>query len=195
MATQPRQLFFFVEVNHITKGTQLFRTFNFAGETGVPWQSSSIGQYKSTHWQAIDICPAVAWLDVGDQVEVIISTAGCAGMADIRYVYVGFPARPDHAALIFVTATLTGNMRFAPDAGRHSELEPRLQWQRTVNYNYYYSNGGDAPRRILRWSSRPRRTGSRRRTKRVVTKYQQQNLRRDPSFLTRGRTHCIYFRA
>ncbi len=56
----------------------MFRTFNFAGETGVPWQSSSVGQYKFTNWQAIDIGPGSGVLDVGDQVEVIISTAGCA---------------------------------------------------------------------------------------------------------------------
>ena len=132
----PRQPFFFVEVKNLTKGTQLFYTFNFAGETGVPWQQGSVGQYKYTHWQAIDIGPGAGVLDVGDQVEVIISSAGCADGGHAGYVYVdsgqGLTTLPGP----FVTAT-------GPQYAVRSSSGPVVE--RTVAYNYHYSNTGDAP--------------------------------------------------
>lgn len=139
----PRQPFFFVEVKNLTKGTQLFRTFNFAGETGVPWVGG-VGNYKYTNWQAIDIGPGAGVLDVGDQVEVIISTAGCADGGHQGYVYVdsgqGLTTLPGP----FVTAT-GPQYSVRSDVGADAPSNSPSAGQRTVTYDYRYNNGGDAP--------------------------------------------------
>ena len=185
----PRQPFFFVEVKNITKGTQLFRTFNFAGETGVPWQNSSVGQYKFTNWQAIDIGPGAGVLDVGDKVEVIISTAGCADGGHSGYVYVdsgqGLTTLPGP----FVTAT-GPEYAVRSDPGTDTPSGTPPAGQRTVNYKYHYSNGGDAPivnSQVVISSPQDQQTKS----NNNVTKYQQ-NLRVDPSSLPAGCSIASY---
>ena len=72
-----RQPFFFVEVTNVTKGsTQLFNTFNYSNQTGIPWQS--FGAYQFTNWQGFDIAPGNGRLDVGDQVRLKIYVSNCA---------------------------------------------------------------------------------------------------------------------
>ena len=72
-----RQPFFFVEVINLTKGnTQLFNTFNYSNQTGIPWQS--FGDYQFTNWQGFDIAPGNGRLDVGDQVRLKIYVSNCA---------------------------------------------------------------------------------------------------------------------
>ena len=175
----PRQPFFFVEVKNKTKGTQLFRTFNFAGETGVPWQGG-VGDYKFTNWQAIDIGPGAGVLDVGDEVEVIISTAGCADGGHAGYVYVdsgqGLTTLPGP----FVTAT-GPEYAVRSDVGADTPSMAPPAGQRTITYNYHYSNGGDAPMvnsQVVISSPQDQQT----KTGNTVTKYQQ-NLRVDPTSL------------
>jgi len=181
----PRQPFFFVEVINKTKGTQLFRTFNFAGETGVPWQKG-VGDYKYTNWQAIDIGPGAGVLDVDDEVEVIISTAGCADGGHAGYLYVdsgqGLTTLPGP----FVTAT---GPQFAvrSDVGADTPSGSPPAGQRTITYNYHYSNGGDAPMvnsEVVISSPQDQQT----KTGTTINKYQQ-NLRLDPTSLPTG---CTY---
>jgi len=72
-----RQPFFFVEVINLTKGnTQLFHTFNYSNQAGIPWQS--FGAYQFTNWQGFDIAPGNGRLDVGDQVLLKVYVANCA---------------------------------------------------------------------------------------------------------------------
>ncbi|WP_241045844.1 OmpA family protein [Pseudoxanthomonas sp. LH2527] len=72
-----RQPFFFVEVINLTKGsTQLFHTFNYSNQAGIPWQS--FGAYQFTNWQGFDIAPGNGRLDVGDQVMLKVYVANCA---------------------------------------------------------------------------------------------------------------------
>ena len=127
-----QQPYFFVEVKNLTKGTQMFHTFNFANQTGVAWQS--VGNYQFTNWQAVDVAPGDGLLDVGDQVEVIIVSGGCGQGGHGGLVYVdsgqGLTTLPGP----FVTAKAPEYV-VASDAGT----------TRTVNYDYHYSNGGDAP--------------------------------------------------
>lgn len=80
------QAYFFVEVTNLTKGTQMFQTFNFANQPGVPWQT--IGGYQYTGWQAIDVAPGNGFLDVGDQVRIEIIAAGCSQGGHSGEVYV-----------------------------------------------------------------------------------------------------------
>jgi len=129
-----QQPYFFVEVKNRTKGTQLFHTFNFANQTGVAWQS--VGSYQFTSWQAVDIAPGQGVLDIGDDVEVIIVSGGCGQGGHGALVYAdsgqGLTTLPGP----FVSAT-------GPQYAVPSDASPVTQ--RTVTYNYHYSNGGDAP--------------------------------------------------
>ena len=72
----PRQPYFFVEVYNETKGTQLFNTFNFSNQSGIPWQEN--GGYKYTDWQGFDISPGNGLLDVDDKVTMRVYVANCA---------------------------------------------------------------------------------------------------------------------
>lgn len=129
-----QQPYFFVEIKNLTKGTQLFHTFNFANQTGVAWQA--VGAYQFTNWQAIDVAPGDGVLDVGDQVEVIIVSGGCGQSGHGGLVYVDSGQGLNTLPGPFVTAT-------APQYVVRSDAAPVVQ--RTVDYNYHYSNGGDAP--------------------------------------------------
>lgn len=121
------QPYFFVEVRNVTKGTQLFQTFNFSNQSGVPWQS--VGSYQYTNWQAIDVGPGPGVLDVGDVVEVIVVASGCGPSGHEGHVYMdsgqGLTTLPGP----FVTAT---GPQYAVAAG-------------SITYNYRYNNGGSAP--------------------------------------------------
>jgi hypothetical protein len=75
------QPYFWVQLMNVTTGTQLFHTFNFANQTGVPWKTDPApgGQpVQYTDWQAFDIAPGPAQLAVGDQVEMLVVASGCA---------------------------------------------------------------------------------------------------------------------
>lgn len=121
------QPYFFIEVRNLTKGTQLFQTFNFSNQSGVPWQT--VGGYQYTTWQAIDIGPGPGVLDVGDQVSVTIVASGCGPSGHEGHIYVdsgqGLTTLPGP----FVTAT---GPQYTTTGG-------------TVTYNYHYNNGGTAP--------------------------------------------------
>jgi len=71
------QPFFFIEVRNITKGDrQIFTTFNFSTQSGIPW--TKVGSYRSTNWQGFDISPGNGQLDPGDQVLLRVVAANCS---------------------------------------------------------------------------------------------------------------------
>ena len=180
-----QQPYVFVEVKNITKGTQLFYTFNFANQTGVAWQA--VGSYQFTNWQALDVSPGAGVLDVGDQVEVIIVSGGCGQSGHGGLVYVdsgqGLTTLPGP----FVTATAPEYV-VRSDAGADTPATPPATppaGQRTVTYNYHYSNGGDAPMPSSQVVLRsPQDQDLRNARGGVVSR--QQNLRVDPGSLPAG---------
>ncbi len=137
-----QQPYFFVEVKNLTKGTQLFYTFNFANQTGVAWQA--VGSYQFTNWQAVDVAPGAGLLDVGDQVEVVIVSGGCGQGGHGGLVYVdsgkGLTTLPGP----FVTARAPEYI-VRSDTGANTPGNPPPAGQRTVTFTYQYRNGGDAP--------------------------------------------------
>lgn len=167
-----QQPYFFVEVKNVTKGTQLFYTFNFANQTGVAWQA--VGSYQFTNWQAVDVAPGAGVLDVGDQVEVIIVSGGCGQSGHGGLVYVdsgqGLTTLPGP----FVTAT-------APEYVVRSDPSPGVQ--RTVEYDYHYSNGGDAPMTNSQVIVRSPQDQDERNPSTGAVINRQQNLRVDPGSL------------
>lgn len=124
-ATQ--QPYFFVEVTNVTKGTQIFHTFNFSGQSGVPWVT--VGGYQYTNWQAIDIAPGAGVLDVGDQVKVKIIGAGCGQSGHEGHVYVDSGPALTTLPGPYVYAT---GPQYTTAGG-------------TVTYTYTYGNSGTSP--------------------------------------------------
>jgi len=122
------QPYFFVEVTNVTKGgAQLFYTFNFSNQTGVPWVT--VGGYQYTDWQAIDIAPGAGVLDVGDQVNVRIVASGCGPTGHEGHIYV------DSGAAL---TTLPGPYIKA-SAPQYTSVGS------TITYTYTYGNSGTAP--------------------------------------------------
>ncbi len=79
------QPYFFIEISKVGGGS-LYHTFNFAGESGVPW--STAGGYTYTDWQAFDIAldPGVA--GPGDTIKIKMIAAGCEPSAHAAALYV-----------------------------------------------------------------------------------------------------------
>lgn len=123
---QDQQPYFFVEVRNVTKGTQLFHTFNFSGQVGVPWVT--VGGYQYTDWQAIDIAPGAGALDVGDQVSIKIIAAGCGQSGHEGHVYVD--SGPTGTFLPGMIVAATG----PATAGSGTD----------ITYTYTYQNAGTA---------------------------------------------------
>ncbi|MDP2252948.1 MAG: hypothetical protein Q8J60_02090, partial [Thiobacillus sp.] len=122
-----QQPYFFVEVTNVTKGTQIFHTFNFSGQTGVPWVT--VGGYQYTNWQAIDIAPGAGLLDVGDQIKVKIIGAGCGQSGHEGHVYVDSGPALTTLPGPYVYAT---GPQYTTAGG-------------TVTYTYTYGNSGTSP--------------------------------------------------
>lgn len=122
-----QQPYFFVEVTNVTKGTQLFHTFNFSGQSGVPW--TTVGGYQYTNWQAIDIAPGAGVLDVGDQVKVKIIAAGCGQSGHEGHIYV------DSGPAL---TTLPGPYVYA-NGPQYTTAGG------TITYTYTYGNSGETP--------------------------------------------------
>src|SRR5439155_1662812 len=68
-----QQPYFYVELLNLTRGTTLYTGFNTAGQTGVPWHTTtSIATGNATQWldwALVDIAPAGSALSAGDQVQ------------------------------------------------------------------------------------------------------------------------------
>ncbi len=123
-----QQPYFFVEVTNVTKGTQLFQTFNFSGQHGVPW-INGVGSWQYTQWQAIDIAPGPGVLDVGDQVKVEIYASRCGQTGHAGHVYV------DSGPAL---TTLPGPYIYATAPQYASAGGP-------LTYTYTFGNTGESP--------------------------------------------------
>ena len=121
------QPYFFVEVYNITKNKQLFYTFNFSGQSGVPWQT--VGGFQYTNWQTIDIAPGAGVLDVGDQVKVTVIAAGCSQSGHSGHIYVDSGA----------------GLTNLPGPGIKADAPEFAAAGSSVAYTYSYSNQGDVP--------------------------------------------------
>ncbi len=96
--TSVQQPYFWVTIKNLTTGVQLFQTFNFANEAGVPWKTSSgdstyandtgPGSIAYTDWQAFDVAPGTAGIRIGDTLEAEIIAAGCTPGGHWGSVYV-----------------------------------------------------------------------------------------------------------
>lgn len=123
----PEQPYFFVEVYNITKNKQLFYTFNFSGQTGVPWQT--VGTFQYTNWQTIDIAPGAGLLDVGDQIKVTVIAAGCSQSGHSGHIYVDSGA----------------GLTNLPGPGIKADAPEFAAAGGSLAYTYLYSNQGDVP--------------------------------------------------
>ncbi len=118
------QPYFYVEVRNITKNKVLFHTYNYANQSGVPWQTQSVGSYKYTDWQGFDISPGNGQLDVGDDVILIIYASNCQ------------PSAAQHEARVYMDSVGAFMPGLAIAATGPSTTKPGEQ----VTYSYNYAN-------------------------------------------------------
>lgn len=87
--SQQQQPYFYVEVRNTTQNKLLWSSFNFSGQTGVPWKNDTGGNGSQyTDWQLFDIAPGSADLAIGDKVLATIIAAGCAQGGHWGHLYV-----------------------------------------------------------------------------------------------------------
>ncbi len=122
------QPYFFIEIKG-PGGVSLFHTYNFAGESGVPWQTS--GGHKFTDWQAFDVALDPGAVTVGSTLTLKAIAAGCSPTAHAGAVYLrgARTARQVAGASLWVSATGPANAC----AGSN------------VTYTYTYENNGSDP--------------------------------------------------
>ncbi len=119
-----QQPYFWVEAINTSLGNkQLFHSFNYSTQTGVPWKVEGSDK-RYTDWKSFDISPPEADLRIGDQVQVELIAAHCSqGSTSHR----GHLLVDDIAPILdglFVSAT-------AP-----SEVEKTSTFAYTVKYSY-----------------------------------------------------------
>jgi len=123
-----QQPYFWVELDNVTTGKNLFYTFNYANQPGIPWKTDSgpsgTDTVLYTDWQSFDISPGPSELAVGDQVKMLVLAAGCSPGGHWGEVYVESfgPSLPG----LTVTAT-------APQ---------EINTGSTLTYTFTYNNGG-----------------------------------------------------
>ena len=87
-----QQPYFFVDITNTTRGVDLFNTFNFSGQPGVQWKTSAAGTAANpiqyTDWQALDIAPGPAGIQVGDTITATVVGTGCSFNAHFGEIYV-----------------------------------------------------------------------------------------------------------
>lgn len=119
------QPFFFIEVVNETKGQQLFHTFNFSNQPGIPWQSN--GNYKYTDWQGFDIAPGNGLMDVGDQITLRVFVSNCSD------------GGADHTAVVYLDAVSAFMPGLTVAATGPSTTKPSEDI--TYTYNYVNNSG------------------------------------------------------
>ncbi|HZH04211.1 MAG TPA: hypothetical protein VEY30_10520, partial [Myxococcaceae bacterium] len=122
------QPFFWIAVRNVSTTQTLFTKWNYAGEPGVPWQTSSgTGSVYFTDWQAFDIAPGSGGIGVGDEIEVTILAAGCSQGGHWGHVYVD------------------GMSSFLPGLSVTARAPQRANAGSTITYSYQWRNGGQTP--------------------------------------------------
>lgn len=91
--TAAQQPFFYLRVRNITKGTDLYEDFSFAGQTGTAFQPVPGNPgVLYLNWKPADV--VVPDADLGDTIEVYLLAAGCAQSGHYGYAYLdGFGSR------------------------------------------------------------------------------------------------------
>ena len=108
---------------------QLFFTFNFSNQPGTPWSSTTVGtlNYDYSNFQALDIAPGNAKLQVGDTVEVEIVASGCEPGGHEGHIYVNSLGFTPPSGL-WVSASAPSSVSSANGT--------------TITYTYTYTNNG-----------------------------------------------------
>ncbi|HEX9485947.1 MAG TPA: OmpA family protein [Gemmatimonadales bacterium] len=123
-----QQPYFYVELLDLTRGTTLYTGFNTAGQTGVPWHTTtSIATGNATQWldwALVDISPGNTALSVGDQVQLTVVASGCSLGGHFGRVYLDGMGSTVPGPYVSATAPQSVN------AGA------------TLTYTYRYANGG-----------------------------------------------------
>ncbi|MFL5320319.1 MAG: InlB B-repeat-containing protein, partial [Myxococcaceae bacterium] len=87
-----QQPYFFVVVRNMTapRNGEIYTSFNFANQSGVPWSSQGVGAAALlyTDWQMFDIIPDDDKFFVGDTLEVEVYASGCQPGGHSGSVYV-----------------------------------------------------------------------------------------------------------
>lgn len=86
--TQEQQPYFFVELRNMTKSRQIFSSFNFSNQPGVPWKSNATNSVQYTDWQLFDVAPGPTGIAIGDQLRMTVVAAGCAFTAHFGEIYI-----------------------------------------------------------------------------------------------------------
>lgn len=121
-----RQAYFFISITNVTQNTTLYTAFNFAGESGVNWQS--VSSWKFTNWQLVDVQLDAAKVAPGDDIKIEVIAAGCADGGHAGYVYLDVPKGLE------VVATADKPVY---------ELHSNPDGSTDVVYTYTYRNTGD----------------------------------------------------
>ena len=80
------QPFFYLRVRNVTKSTDLFEDFSFAGQTGTQFQPVPANPgFLYLDWKQIDV--VVPDADLGDTIEVYLLASDCSPSAHAGYAY------------------------------------------------------------------------------------------------------------
>lgn len=128
--TPDQQPYVFMALTNLTRGSQLLGYFVAANQPGIPWTTALLSgnqQYISTPWQAFDIAPGAANLQVGDQVKLTIVAAGCSPGGHEGHVYVtgvgsffppGLTMQASAPASVVAGSTLSYTMQYSNTANQ-----------------------------------------------------------------------------
>ncbi len=123
-----QQPYYFVELLDITRGTTLYHDFNTAGQSGVPWNTTTSlvtgNTTQWTNWQLVDLAPGPSAIAVGDQVQLTVIGSGCSLGGHFGRVYVDGTG----ASVPGIYAWASGPASAAAGA--------------SITYTINYSNGG-----------------------------------------------------
>src|SRR3989441_2862685 len=118
----------YVELLDLRRGTTLYTGFNTAGQTGVPWHTTtSIATGNATQWldwALVDISPGNTALSVGDQVQLTVVASGCSLGGHFGRVY------------------LDGMGSTVPGPYVSASAPQSVNAGATLTYTFRYGNGG-----------------------------------------------------
>ncbi|HEY0192161.1 MAG TPA: Ig-like domain-containing protein [Kofleriaceae bacterium] len=125
-----QQPYYYVELTNVTRGTILYHDFNVAGQSGVPWNTTtSVVTGNATqwlNWQLGDIAPGPAAITTGDQLKLTVVGSGCSLGGHFGRIY-----------LDSIGPTLPGLYTWSTGAQTASASS-------NLTYTFYYSNGGNS---------------------------------------------------
>lgn len=73
------QAYFFVAVRNETKNQDVYSTFNFANQPGIPYYTSTANaSFRYTDWQIFDWAPGPVGVAVGDKIAITLVASRCS---------------------------------------------------------------------------------------------------------------------